>query len=133
VSSALPEGFVDPLDETQVSDVLRAAAGRLGVDGLVNLLAQVPGVRIERGRPGGVLRRAVPARLQSGEEVIVLSEPAVTEHIVGGIVLRHQQVSPVDLPALLARVVGEAVSFSGQGADASVALTSARDALGIAP
>ena len=133
MSAGLPAGFVDPLDVEAVTAVLRVAASRLGTGGLVDLLAQIPGVRIERGRPGGVLRRAVPARLQSGEQVIVLSEPAVTEHIVGGIVLSHQPVSPVDLPALLARVVGEAVSFSGQGADASVALTSARDALGIAP
>ncbi|MDQ6650845.1 MAG: hypothetical protein M3Z02_12130 [Actinomycetota bacterium] len=131
MSSELPDGFLDPLDASAVSAVLRSAAARLGMDGLVKLLAQVPGVRIDRGRPGGLLRRAVPARLQSGEYVIVLSEPAVTEHIVGGIVLGHQQVPPVDLPALLARVVADAVAYTGQGADASVALTSARDALGL--
>lgn len=110
---------------------MRAAAGRLGTDGLVNLLAQVPGVQITPGRPGGVLRRAQPARLRSGEDVIVLAEPAVVEHAVGGIVLSHQQVAPVALPGVLARVVRDAVAFSGRTADASVALTSARDALGL--
>ncbi len=52
MSSALPEGFVDPLDEAQVSGVMRAAAGRLGTDGLVNLLAQVPGVLDHPRTPG---------------------------------------------------------------------------------
>ncbi|GAC1329416.1 MAG: hypothetical protein NVSMB13_17020 [Mycobacteriales bacterium] len=133
MSTGLPDGFVDPLDVAAVTDLLRTATGRLGMAGVVDLLGQVPGVRISPGRAGGLLRKAEPARLHAGEDVLVLAEPAVVEHIVGGIVLSHRPVSPVELPGLLAGIVRDAVTFTGATADASVALTAARDALGLTP
>jgi len=128
VTSGLPSGFVDPADPAAVAVVLRATVKRLGLSGLIELLTQVPGLRIEPGRPAGRLRRGEPAKVLGDDYRIVLSTPAVREHLVGGIVLSRQSVPAVELPGLLARVVQEAVAGSGVS-EASVALTSVRDAL----
>ncbi len=129
MTSGLPSGFVDPADAVAVAEVLRGTAAQLGLTGLVELLTQVPGLRIEPGRPAGRLRRGEPAQVLGADYRIVLSTPAVREHLVGGIVLSRQSVPAAELAGLLARVVQEAVAGSGGVSEASVALTSVRDAL----
>jgi hypothetical protein len=130
MTPGVPAGFVDPQDRAEVAAVLRATLDRLGMPGLVDLLTRVPGVRIDPGQAPGVIRRARPARVVGGEQVVVLGRPVVCEHVVGGIVLSRAPVRPADLPDLLAGVVYDAVAGSGDVGPASIVITSVRDALG---
>lgn len=133
MTAGIPAGFVDPLDAAQVAAVLRAALERLGMAGLVELLTRIPGMRIDPGQAGGLFRTARPARVLAGEEeVVALSQPVVREHVVGGIVLGRSTVRPAEVPDLLAWAVCRAVADYGDAGQASVVLTSARDAIGAA-
>lgn len=132
MTTAVPDGFVDPHDRAQVAEVLRTAVDRLGMTGLGELLASVPGLRVDPGQPQGMLRRGRPARVIGAEFAVVLGRPVVSEHVVGGIVLSRTPVRPADVPGLLAGIVCAAVAESGDPGQASVVMTSARDALGAA-
>lgn len=129
MSEALPAGFIDPLDPAQVTPVLRSARSQLGIDGLVELLARVPGLTVEPERAGGPLRRSVPASVTGGQDVVRLTTPATREHVVGGIVLSRTPIPPAQLPALLALVCRDGVLSTGEIMEASLVLTSARDAM----
>ncbi|MDQ6875998.1 MAG: hypothetical protein M3042_13180 [Actinomycetota bacterium] len=132
MTAGIPAGFVDPLDAGQVASVLTVALERLGMTGLVELLSRIPGLRIDPGQAGGLFRPARPARVFAGEEVVALTRPVVREHVVGGIVLGRNTVRPAEVPGLLAWAVCTAVADYGDAEQASVVLTSARDALGSA-
>ena len=124
----LPAGFVDPRDPQQVAAVIASTRAGLGLDGVAELLARVPGLLVEPGREGGFMRRPVPPRVLAGSEIVVLGEPSSREHVVGGIVLQRSTLRPVELPGVLAQLCVTAVQASGAVGDASVALTAARDA-----
>lgn len=132
MTAGIPAGFVDPLDAAQVAAVLGAALERLGMAGLVELLTRIPGMRIDPGQAGGLFRQPRPARIFAGEEVLALGRPVVREHVVGGIVLGRSTVRPAEVPDLLAWAVCSAVADYGDAGQASVVLTSARDAIGAA-
>jgi hypothetical protein len=129
VSDSLPAGFVDPRDPAQVAPVLAAALKQLGLAGLVELLARVPGLAIDPGRPGGALRRAIAPSVVNGTEVLRFTAPASREHVVGGIVLSRAPVTAAELPGWLAGACRDAVTATGDPDDASIALTAARDAM----
>ncbi len=129
MTAGLPSGFVDPTDPVELAAILRETVDRLGMAGVVNLLAQVSGVRIEPGRPAGLLRRAEPARLHAGEARLILAAPVVREHVVGEIVLSRQPLPAGDVPYVLAGLVSAAVAAAGTSSQASVVITAFRDAL----
>jgi hypothetical protein len=125
---SLPEGFVDPSDEQQVADVLDAVLRTLGVLGLGDLLARMPGSRSEASRPGGMFRRGEPASVwPSPEHQIVLSDPVVHAHVVGGVILARDQLPGGRLPQALARLLVAVIADQGSQSEATVVLTAARE------
>jgi hypothetical protein len=130
VSGELPDGFVDPCDPAQVASVLTAVRNALDVRGLLDLLAQLPGLTVDRGRDGRLLHGAVAPSVSGGEDVVRFASPTSREHIVGGVVLNRTTVPPATLTTVLASMVCEAVRREGESEAASVALTAARDAIG---
>ena len=124
----LPEGYVDPTDAAAVAAVLRAVAAVGGLDAVADLLARLPGTRTEPGDPGGLFRRAVPASVWIGPEWCwTRTSPPELLQVVGGIALHRQPVEVGTVGEALARVVADLVRRTGGVADASAALTAARD------
>ncbi|MDX6302909.1 MAG: hypothetical protein QOF53_4123 [Nocardioidaceae bacterium] len=123
-----PEGFVDPSDEQQVAAVLDAVLRTLGVLGVRDLLARMPGSRSEASRPGGMFRRAEPASVWVGpEHQIVLSDPVVHAHVVGGVILARDPLPGGRLPQALARLLVAAIADQASQSEAAVVLTAARE------
>jgi hypothetical protein len=129
-SGELPDGFVDPLDPLQVAAVLTAVRASLDVRGLLDLLAQLPGLSVDRGRDGRLLHGAVAPSVRGGEDIVRFASPTSREHVVGGVVLNRTTVPPATLTTVLAGMVCDAVRRDGGREEASVVLTAARDALG---
>jgi hypothetical protein len=125
----LPDGFVDPLDRDQVSAVLAAVRASLDQGGLLDLLARLPGLTVDPGRPGKLLRAAVAPSITGGDDVVRLATPVIREHVVGGVVLSRTPVPASGLATVLAGMVCRAVRRDGTREDVSVALTAARDAV----
>ncbi len=123
-----PKGYVDPGDEHQVAAVLGAVLRTLGVPGLGDLLGRIPGSRVEAARPGGLLRRAEPACVWlTGEHQLLLTDPVVHVHVVGGVVLARDPLPAGRLPDAVARLLVRAVADRGSQAEATVVLTAARE------
>ncbi len=128
MTSELPEGFVDPSDERQVAAVLGTVLRTLGTPALGDLLGRIPGTRAEAARPGGVFRRAAPAAVWLTEQhQLVLGDPVVHVHVVGGVVLARETLPPGRLPSAVARLLVGAIADHGARAEAAVALTAARE------
>lgn len=122
-------GFVDPRDTAAVERVLAQACTALGS---ASVLAQLTSVLpVQMGRPGGLFRQELPTRITVGEEALALftDRAPQLQHVVGGVVLSTDTVSPVALPGVLAAFVVRALSHSGRYDDAAVLLTSLRDAV----
>jgi hypothetical protein len=131
----LPDGFVDPQDTAQVTAILDAVLRSAGPAGLLDLLARIPGVRVDAGVPKGFLRAAVPASTWLGQEnQLVLNEakpPAlVLQHVVGGVTLSRETLPPTGTAALVARLLSKTLAENGGLEDASAALTAHRDLFG---
>jgi hypothetical protein len=134
----LPEGFVDPQDTEQVTAVLDAVLRSAGPAGLLDLLARMPGVRVEAGVTKGFLRAAVPASTWLGpENQLVLNDATgstqptlVLQHVVGGITLSRETLPPNGTATLVARLLAETLAENGGVEDASAALTAHRDLFG---
>jgi hypothetical protein len=123
-----PEGFVDPSDEHEVADVLRIVVQTLGIPGLGDLLGRIPGSRSEESRPGGTFRRAVPASVWlSPQHQLVLSDPVVHVHVVGGVVLARDPLPAGRLPVAVARLLVAAIADAGGQSEAALALAAARE------
>jgi hypothetical protein len=123
-----PEGYVDPSDPDQVAAVLGAVLRVLGMQGLGDLLGRIPGSRVEPTRPGGVFKRAVPASVWlTAQHQLLLSDPLVHVHVVGGIVLARDPLPAGVLPDTVARLLVAAVSEQGSHAEAALVLTAARE------
>jgi hypothetical protein len=130
----LPDGFVDPHDTAEVTAVLDGVLRSTGPAGLLDLLARIPGVRVEAGVPKGFLRAAVPASTWLGpENQLVLNDARphalVLQHVVGGITLSRETLPPTGSAALVARLLSTTVAEYGGVEDASAALTAHRDLL----
>lgn len=125
-----PSGDVDPGDVDQVRAVLAETLRLMGVDGVVDLLARLPGVVVHAGRPKGFLSRAVPASVWVGpEDQVVLSTPPEHAQVVGGVVLHRVPLPPGQLPTVVARLVVALVRTQGSAAETSLTLTAAREAV----
>jgi hypothetical protein len=109
-----------------------------GPTGLFELLARLPGVRLDPGSPKGFLRAAVPPSAWIGtENQLVVADrtsgPAlVHQHVVGGIVLAREDLAPTRAPATVARLLTTAVVDVAGVQDASAVLSAHRDAFGTA-
>ncbi|MCW2780620.1 MAG: hypothetical protein JWR35_1069 [Marmoricola sp.] len=131
MSQPLPDGYVDPLDAAQVIPVLESALSMVGIDGLVELLARIPGTRRDPGRPGGFLKTPVrPSIWLGAEHNLTLTEPVQHQHVVGGVILSRDPVGRGALAPLVAQLIGPVLRESGGEREASIALTAAREAFG---
>jgi len=123
-----PEGFVDPSDEQQVAAVLAIVLRTLGIAGLGDLLGRMPGSRSEAERPGGMFRHAAPASVWlSPQHQILLGDPVVHAHVVGGVVLARDPLPAGRLPDAVARLLVAATADQGSQSEAAVVLTAARE------
>jgi hypothetical protein len=126
--TALPEGYVDPTDPVAVGAVLDATVQAAGLDAVTDLLARLPGTRTTAAVAKGFLRPAVPAAVWLGPESCwSCTTPPTLLHVVGGVVLQRTEVHPGDVAGALSRVVADLARRTGGVADASAALTAARD------
>ena len=124
-----PEGFVDPSSAQQVAAVLDSVLQTLGIPGLGDLLGRIPGTRVEASRPGGMFKRAVPATVWlSPQHQLLLSDPVVHVHVVGGVVLARDPLPAGRLPDTLARLLVAAIADQASQSEAAVVLTAAREA-----
>lgn len=122
-------GFVDPRNSSEIEQVIRDAFTVLGPVAVLSQLAAVLPVRV--GRPGGLFRQELPTTIQVGDEALAIPSKGrpTLQHIVGGVVLSRDEVAPRELPGVLAAFVVRALDEAGGHDDASVLLTSLRDAV----
>lgn len=134
----LPPGYVDPHDVNRVAAVLDAVLDGSGVGGLLDLLARIPGVRVDPGSAKGFLRAAVPPSTWLGTEhqLVLRGGPArgeqvlVHQHVVGGITLSRDTLPPSRVPGVVARLLSITVRDAGSDEEASAALTAVRELFG---
>jgi hypothetical protein len=125
-----PVDHVDPLDADQVAPVLAGTRDLMGAGGLGDLLSRLPGAVHQPGLPGRLFRAASPATVWLGpEDALVLTEPPVHQHVVGGVVLQRTSLTPSQTGPALARLVVDLVRDQGSLEEASTVLTTARDVL----
>jgi hypothetical protein len=121
---------VDPLDVRQVEAVLEATQQMMGPDGVVDLLARLPGVEVSAGTPRRFLHAATPAAVCIGpDQRVLLRDPLVHEHVVSGVVLSHDVVPAGRLAAVLAPLVVALTRSQGSHAATALVLTAARETL----
>jgi hypothetical protein len=132
----LPAGYVDPRDTALVSTVLEAVVAQVGLAGVLDLLASIPGTRVDPGSPKGFLRPAVAPSTWVGPEhrLVLVSDPVgdriEDHHVVGGVTLAHDTLTRDRVPGVVARLIASAVAAAGTDQDASAALTAYRDLYG---
>jgi hypothetical protein len=124
--------FVDATDPEAVEQVLVLGLAGLGLDGLVEQLSTLPGLKLDPGRPGGLLRAATPPVLEVEERSLALfaSGGGELRHTVGGVVLARDPVTITELPGVLAALLVRSLPGTGAQDQLSVLLTSIRDAVG---
>jgi hypothetical protein len=131
--TALPDGYVDPRDTARVTEVVAAVVAQVGLPGVLDLLAQIPGTRVEPGSPRGFLRAAVaPSTWVGPEHRLVLVKAPIGDvledhHVVGGVTLARDPLTRERAPGVVARLIASAVAASGTDQDASAALSAYRD------
>jgi hypothetical protein len=118
---------VDPLDVDQVAAVIGQTLATFGAIGVVDLLARMPGTTRVPDRPGGLFRKREPEAVIVGEHRILMADPLVDEHVVGGITLARDALSFVDVGPVLARHLTRLVTETGTMLEATAVLTAARD------
>lgn len=126
----MSEPSVDPQDADQVAAVVEDTRRLMGYDGVVDLLARLPGVELVPGHPKRRFHPAVAATVSVGpEHLLAMSEPVLHQHVVGGIVLQRSVVPPGELPRLLAVLVGSLCVRQGSQQETAAVLTAAREIL----
>ena len=121
---------VDAADPAQVAPVVARTVALMGTGGLADLLARLPGTRTVPGTPGRLFKPAVPPTAWIGpEDQLVLTDPVVHQHVVGGVVLARTTLSPADLGPTVARLVTAAARAEASYDEASAVLTATADAL----
>jgi hypothetical protein len=132
----LPPGYVDPRDTTRVTAVLEAVVAQVGLPGVLDLLASIPGTRVDPGSPKGFLRAAVAPSTWVGLEhrLVLVSAPVGDQledhHVVGGVTLARDTLTRDHVAGVVARLIASAVAAAGTDQDASAALTAYRDLYG---
>jgi hypothetical protein len=125
-----PQRPVDPLDVRAVAEILGRTLALMGPGGVGDLLARLPGARPVAGTPGRLFRPAVPPAVWLGaENLLVLADPVVHQHVVGGVVLQRRSLPPADLGPTVAPLVAQLVRSHGGQTDAAMVLTAAREVL----
>ncbi len=125
-----PERPVDPVDVREVTAILDRTLALMGPGGVGDLLARLPGARPVAAVPARLFRHAVPPAVWLGaENLLVLDDPVVHQHVVGGVVLQRRTLPPADLGPVLAPLVAQLVRSQGGQQDAATVLTAARDVL----
>jgi hypothetical protein len=112
-----------PLDEfgpDRAAEVLTAALSGPGTDSVLASFADVPGAVFVAGRPGGLLRRAEPARLDVGQWRFVAGQPPTVSHVVRDVVLKTSAPPLAEVARLLADAVLDAAGAAGPAATSSV-------------
>jgi hypothetical protein len=129
----LPAGYVDPRDTVLVTAVLEAVVAQAGLAGVLDLLASIPGTRVDPGSPKGFLRPAVAPSTWVGSEhrLVLVSDPVgdrlEDHHVVGGVTLARDALTRDRAPGVVARLIASSVGDAGTDQDASAALTAYRD------
>lgn len=123
--------FVDATDPAAVEQVLQLALPGIGLPGVLEQLASVPGIPLQPWRRGGLFRQPTAAVLRVGDRALSIQPHggARLEHIVGGVVLAGDEISPRALPGVLAAMVVRSLEGSGAHDELSVLLTAIRDAV----
>ena len=122
---------VDPGDAAQVAEVLHATRELMGSDGLLDLLARLPGTRVRTGRPRSRWRAGTPTEVWLGEDFrLVVGEPLLLHHVVSGVTLAQDRLLPAETGTRLAERVVALTRDQGSQSEASVVLTAARDVAG---
>lgn len=130
MDDVLPEGYLDPYDAAAVAALVDRAQAVAGRDGVLDLLARLPGAVADPGRPGRLLRGATPATLRLGAEwVVVVAEPPVLEHVVAGVVLQREPLAAGRAARLLAPVVADLARDLGNRLDTALVLTAYAETL----
>ncbi len=125
-----PLAPVDPLDVRQVAEVLGRTLTLMGSAGVGDLLARLPGARSVAGTTGRLFRPAVAGAVWLGaEHQLVLSDPVVHQHVVGGVVLQRRPLAPAELGPAVAPLVAALARSQGDLEEAATVLTVARDVL----
>jgi hypothetical protein len=105
---------VDPLDVRQVAEVLGRTLELMGPEGVGDLLARLPGARPVPGTAGRLFRPAVTGSVWLGaDHQLVLSDPVVHQHVVGGVVLQRRALTPAELGPTVAQAVADLVRSQG--------------------
>jgi hypothetical protein len=126
--SVVPEGYVDPTDPAQVEPVIAATVAYGGLAAVADLLARLPGTTTVPQMAKRFLRPSVPAAVWLGPESCwSCTEPPTLLHVVGGVVLHRDPVTPGEAPGLLGRVVADLARRTGAVGDSAAVLTAARD------
>lgn len=122
---------VDPYDAGQVAAVVEGTTLLMGTDGVLDLLARLPGVRVVAGEPRRLFHPAVPGAVWVGtEHLLTMTDPLVHEHRVGGVALRRAALAPGELATVVAGLVISLTRAQGSQAETAAVLTAARDVLG---
>ena len=122
---------VDPQDTGQVAAVLGDTMRLMGYDGVLDLLARLPGVELLPGHPQRLFRTGVPASLAVGpEHLLSTSEPVTHQHVVAGVVLQRSVVPPGELVGVLAELVATLSRRQGSSQETAAVLTAAREVVG---
>jgi hypothetical protein len=119
---------VDPVDVQQVAEVLSRTLELMGPEGVGDLLARLPGARPVPATAGRLFRPAVTGSVWLGaDHQLVLGDPVVHQHVVGGVVLQRRALTPTDLGPTVAQLVADLVRSQGAREEAATVLTVARD------
>jgi hypothetical protein len=113
----------EPLDEYTPQDaarVLSAALSGPGAESVLGSFAGVPGAVFVAGRPGGLLRRAEPARLDVGQWRFVAGARLQVSHLVRDVVLSTTVVGPAEAARLLADALLSSARTGGPDAEGAL-------------
>lgn len=98
-----------------IEAVLRQPQGAALV---LDSLARIPGVTLLAGRPGGLFRRAEPARLQLGDwHFTALGDGLQVRHVVRGVAVQTDTPAPREAAARLAAELLTSADRHGDDAD----------------
>jgi hypothetical protein len=101
---------------------LQGPGGKAAPESVLASFAEVAGVEFAPARPGGLLRKGEPARLDVGQWRFVAGNRMRVSHVVGGIVLKTSEVPPAEAARLLAEALLDQGWGSGGGSDVQAVL-----------
>jgi hypothetical protein len=111
---------MNDLSPAQAAEAVAAALSRPGIESVLAGFADVPGAVFVPSRPGGLFRRAEPARLELRQWRFVAGPRLLVSHVVRDVVLKTSEVGPAEGGRLLADAVLTAAGEAGPAASAEV-------------